>query len=37
MEMARATGDTVWEVIAAGNTGWLYFERQEYDKTLPYY
>lgn len=35
METARASRDTVWEAIAGGNTGWLYFERQEYDKALP--
>ncbi|MCX6316620.1 MAG: tetratricopeptide repeat protein [Bacteroidetes bacterium] len=35
MEAARASGDTVWEAIAAGNIGWLYFEQKEYDKALP--
>lgn len=35
METARASRDTVWEAIAAGNTGWLYFEQKEYDKALP--
>lgn len=32
---AKASRDTVWEAIATGNTGWLYYEQKEYDKALP--
>jgi tetratricopeptide (TPR) repeat protein len=35
IETARAHRDTVWEAIATGNTGWLYFEKQEDDIALP--